>query len=218
MKQNYYVNKKQEASSIYDIWERGENYGDSVTPSTWSSAYRLMITEILCRYLPYKNASILSLGCGNATPEGELVSRGFNVFGLDLNREALNYANKKGVNIIESDFYEFVPELKFDLIYADGFFGHLCSMDQSARNIYQRIGNFFLNLGGVVVVSNDAPRIQNKHIQKHPSVPDFYFLSPQYLMNEAKISGFDNIEANIFFYKRPISGTCPRTIVVSKLL
>ena len=218
MKQNYYVNNKQDASSIYDIWERGENHGDSVTPSTWSSAYRLMITEILCRYLPSKTARILSLGCGNAAPEGELVSRGFNVFGLDLNREALNYANQKGVNIIEGDFYKFVPELKFDLIYADGFFGHLCNIEQNARDIYQRIGRFLLNAGGVVVVSNDAPRVQNAQIQKHPTVPDFYFMSPQYLMDEAKMSGFDNIEANTFFYQRPISGVCPRSIVVSRLL
>ncbi|SDR49323.1 class I SAM-dependent methyltransferase [Pseudovibrio sp. Tun.PSC04-5.I4] len=213
---NYYKINDKIISSIYDIWERGESYGDSVTPSTWASAYRRMMVELLCRYSSNKDANILSLGCGNATVEGELVSLGYNISGLDLNHEALGYAAQKGIATIEGDFYDFLPEVKFDIVYADGFFGHLWNVDQNARNIYQRISNFMLKPNGTIIVSNDAPRFSEKALQKHPNVPDFYFMSGHYLASEAKSVGLQNIEVNTFFYHRPVSGACPRTIVVSK--
>jgi hypothetical protein len=214
---NYYKLNEGGTKTIYDVWEQGKNHGDSVTPSTWCPAYKDMMTNLLERYTrKSEGASVISLGCGNAVIEANLVSRGFNVTGLDLNKEAISYARKKGLRVIENDFYTYEPDERYDVVYADGFFGHLYGVNDNVSSVYQHIAEKLLKREGVVIISNDAPRDTDCEVQVHPHVPDFQFLSPSYLAGQANLIGMSNIEVNTFYYFRPISGQCPRAIVISK--
>jgi len=215
---NYYHLDKKREESIYDIWEQGGHHGDSVTPSTYSEAYRRMMVALIQRYVGERGVRIISLGCGNAAVEGDLVQRGYDVTGLDMNIEAVNYAKKKKVKAICGDFYTYEPEEKFDIVYADGFFGHLYNVQNNVSSVFERITEVILKRKGVIVVSNDAPRDTLAEVQKHPHVPDFHFLAPNYLARQAKSAGLQNIEVNTFYYARPISGVCPRAILTSELV
>ncbi|MBL4898079.1 MAG: class I SAM-dependent methyltransferase [Colwellia sp.] len=210
--------KQEITGSIYDIWEQGKNHGDSVTPSTWSETYKRMMFELLQRHAGETPTRILSLGCGNATIEADLVKSGHDVTGLDMNSEAVAYAAKKGLKTVEGDFYKYEPEEKFDIVYADGFFGHLCGAQGNVSHIYKRITQKMLKPKGLIIVSNDAPRQTGKEVQKHPHVPDFHFISANYLGGQAALIGLRNVEVNTFYYSRPVSGACPRAIVSSEFV
>ncbi|MGC1497485.1 MAG: class I SAM-dependent methyltransferase [Sulfitobacter sp.] len=215
---NYYHLEQENTGSIYDIWEQGQNHGDSVTPSTWSETYKRMMFELLQRHARATPARILSLGCGNAVIEAKLVEAGHDVTGLDMNSEAVAYAAKKGLNAVQGDFYKYEPEEKFDIVYADGFFGHLWGVQDNVSDIYERIAQKMLKPKGVIIVSNDAPRHTDKEVQKHPHVPDFHFVSSNYLASQAALIGLRNVEVNTFYYSRPVSGACPRAIVSSEFV
>ncbi len=214
---NYY--QIDEKSSIYDIWEQGGNHGDSVTPSTWCGDYRRMMVELILRYTGgRKDVQVLSLGCGNAVVEAELMKNDVKVTGLDINPEAVRYSKMKGVHAIEMNFFEFTPEDRYDIVYADGFFGHLYCSDNGVSNIYDCIVQKMLKPGGIIVVSNDAPRVTSDDVQEHPQVPNFSFFSPGYLADQAHRANLKSAEVNTFYYSRPVSGLCPRSVVVSKVI
>ncbi len=218
-KTNYYKPNRDDAFSIYDIWENGGNRGDSVTPSTWSSSYQHMMTMTLLRYAQYSpNPRLLSLGCGNAKIESFLIKRGIDVFGVDINSEAVAYAKQKCVPAQTIDFYQFEPpdSQKYGLIYADGFFGHLYDDNKDVLPIYRRIIEKFCAPAAFIIVSNDAPRQSGGHCEPHPMVSNFFFLAPEYLARTAEVAGLTNIEINYFYYSRPVSGRCPRAIVISQ--
>ena len=216
--ENYYHLEVTNAQSIYDVWEQGQNHGDSVTPSTWSGTYKRMMFELLQRHTRTTPARILSLGCGNAVIEAKLVDAGHDVTGLDINAEAVAYAVRKGLTGIRGDFSKYEPEEKFDIVYADGFFGHLWGIHDNVSDIYERITQKMLKPKGVIIVSNDAPRHTDQEVQEHPHVPDFHFVSSNYLASQAALIGLRNVEVNTFHYSRPISGVCPRAIVSSEFI
>ncbi|MGH9884925.1 MAG: hypothetical protein ACREBE_05330, partial [bacterium] len=63
------------ALNRYEIWERGEAVGDSVTPSIWCPEYRMhMVLKILS--LPRPHERVFSIGCGNAFVEADVQARG----------------------------------------------------------------------------------------------------------------------------------------------
>jgi len=59
---------------------------------------------------------ILSIGCGEADFEQSLVRKGYQVYGIDLNKKALKNAEKKGIISIHGDFYKQEFTEKFDFI------------------------------------------------------------------------------------------------------
>src|SRR5262245_11466294 len=77
--------------SRYEIWEKGEAFNDSVTPSTYCADYRAhMVLKIAS--LSKQQANIFSIGCGNAFVEADLVAEGFHVQAIDCNAEAVELA------------------------------------------------------------------------------------------------------------------------------
>lgn len=200
--------------SIYQIWETGGSYQDSVTPSTYCRGYREMMLERLVRTIESdRSKRILSVGCGNAFVEAELAQRGFDVYAIDINREAVELAIAKHVHSEQIDFFDLRPDDSepFDLIYADGFFGHLYNSTFGCRHVFEKARQL-LSKTGQIVISNDAPPNEDSGVQAHKSVPDFFYLSTRFLKQEGERSGFYASELTDYRYLRPLSGARTRSI------
>jgi len=201
-------------ASIYEIWEKGGSYLDSVTPSTYCLDYRnTMVGRLMGVIGSDKTRRVLSLGCGNAFVEAELVRRGLDVFAIDINREAVELALAKQVPAAEVDFFDLqlTDGRPYDVIYADGFFGHLYNAVDGCKHVLLK-ARTLLSPMGKVVISNDGPS-DNSTVQAHKSVPDFFYLSTQFLKQEGESCGFVAQELTNYGYTRPLSGPRTRSIV-----
>ncbi|PMR78720.1 class I SAM-dependent methyltransferase [Billgrantia endophytica] len=205
---------KCENKSVFQIWEEGAAYKDSITPSVHVWHYRDHILRQIIGHAT-EGKSILSLGCGNGFVEGLLVDMGYKVNAIDLHDEAVKFSREKGVNAVVRNFYDLGrSDIKgVGCIYADGFIGHL-------YNEKKKISPFLDHLEYVIgdkdiycVLSNDAPLDLTLEVQRHEAVPDFWYISIEYLTDVLKKRGFEAISSQYYFYDRPISGTRRRMIV-----
>jgi 2-polyprenyl-3-methyl-5-hydroxy-6-metoxy-1,4-benzoquinol methylase len=100
---------------------------------------------------PADSKWVLSVGCGAAVTEGELVARGMQVVGIELNPSAAAQARSRGVTVIEGDAVALGAALErytFDcLIYAD-VLEHLTDPVAVMRQQVPR-----LRPGGTVIIS-----------------------------------------------------------------
>jgi hypothetical protein len=224
MKQNlqslldYYETPRAEGDTIYAIWERGEAFNDSVTPSTYVPEYR---SHVLLKFLSLTSEGdrIFSFGCGNAAVEGALVGQGRKVSAIDVCPEAVAFACAKGIDASEADFFSLGPDTvaDFDAIYADGFLGHLFDSVEEIGPTLQKLKELELRPGTVLVFSNDAPPDRQASFAAHEKVADFWYLSKDYLQACLASAGFELLEAYYFPYVRPISGLRNRTICVARV-
>lgn len=213
----FYLNAIDGAQSIFHVWEGGGAKGDSVTPSTYSAAYRQWIVDRLRELFP-ENAppALLSLGCGNAAVEAELVADGYTVLGVDALQEAVTLARRKGVDAVCADVLAWTPPAgPWPVIYADGLLGHLYDPDTGVRLALERFRSWLPPDGGTLVISNDGPHT-DVEVESHSEVPDFTWLSCDYLHRQAKESGFQDVSSCLFTYHRPISGPRDRVIVTAR--
>lgn len=173
----------------------------------------MMVERLLRSIDSNPEKRILSLGCGNAFVEAELIRQGFDVFAIDINSEAVELALAKNVPAKQIDFFDFqAPSAKpYDLIYADGFFGHLYSISSGCEHVLRKVHSL-LSKRGKIVISNDGPS-DNTLVQAHKSVPNFFYLSTQFLKQQGEICGFTASEMDNYEYNRPLSGPRKRTIV-----
>jgi len=204
--------------SVYGIWERGGAYNDSVTPSTYCSQYRAHITETIKSLIPTGKV-VFSVGCGNGFVEGDLVKDGFAVRAIDCNSEAVELSRKKGVDAREVDFFALEPNSlgDVDLVYADGFIGHLFRMDSGLARVFEKLQSLKLRSGTWVVLSNDAPRDPLALFAPHEKLADFWFISRSYLESQLQRAGFSNTKSHYFSYERPLSGLRDRTICLAQI-
>src|SRR5258708_37876596 len=103
---DYYCTQRptgQASETIFKIWERGEAFNDSITPSTYVPEYRSHIV-LKVQGLTAETSTILSLGCGNGFVEGDLVANGRKGQAFDCLEEAVELTKAKGVDA-------FVPDL-----------------------------------------------------------------------------------------------------------
>lgn len=201
--------------SIYAIWEKGGAFNDSITPSTYVPEYRShMVLKLLS--LTYGGASIFSLGCGNGFVEGDLAGLGRRVRAIDLNEEAVKLTRDKGVDAFTAEFYSLLPEDlgEADLIYADGFLGHLFDPEEETGPALTKLKSLNPKAGSHLVFSNDAPHDRAAAFAPHDRVADFWFISKDYLRERLEDFGFESAETYYFPYLRPISGMRNRTICI----
>ena len=204
-----------QARTIYQIWETGEAFNDSVTPSTYSAEYQSHIRLKLER-LTGPGDRILSVGCGNAVVEGQLVGTGRHVSGIDCNAEAVEFASRKGVHARQADFLE-LPQgalAAFDLIYADGVVGHMCDAAEGLGRFLAALRRAGMKSGARLVISNDAPRSPQAHLEPHGSVDGFWLVSHRHLTEQLGAAGLRGLESYTFPYARPKSGLRDRSICV----
>ncbi|GAA3776617.1 hypothetical protein GCM10022225_75710 [Plantactinospora mayteni] len=212
----FYMRELGDRESIFDVWERGEAYGDSVTPATWSPEYRRWIGQILVEALDGDPAGLLSLGSGNAAVEADLVAAGHRVLAVDALPRAVELATAKGVPAVCADLTRWVPEDDFAAVYLDGVLGHLHASDAVAP-VLARVHDWLDRTGqpGTLVVSNDSPASGTATCPA-PGVNGFHWLSLDYLVDAAYAAGFASVTGLTYRYHRPISGERTRSVAVAR--
>lgn len=204
--------------SRYEIWERGEALEDSVTPSSYCSAYREhMAAKITGISKP--SGSVFSIGCGNAFVEATLVANGLSVKAIDCNDEAVKFAVAKGVDAFVMDYYILPPGYfsSFDIIYADGLIGHLFRPDFGLDRFFETLKTLQPTPGTLIVLSNDAPLQNGLNVARNMAVNDFWLLSTDYINETFKRFGYDLCESYLYPYRRPISGPRNRSICIASV-
>lgn len=204
--------------SIYEIWEKGGAYADSITPSIYSPEYRSHIAEKLLS-LTQQGSTVFSIGCGNGFVEAELVRRERKVCAIDCNEEAVQLTAAKGVQVSQADFFDLLPAAmsEVDLVYADGLLGHLFQPVSGLTAFMRKLRALGPRRGTWVAFSNDAPRDPEVEFCPHERVQDFWFLSKSYLSTVVSEAGFRVSECYYFPYMRPLSGLRNRTICLAQL-
>jgi SAM-dependent methyltransferase len=204
--------------TIYSIWERGDAFNDSVTPSTYSNEYRShMVLKLLSLSQPREH--VFSIGCGNGFVEGGVTSAGRHVQAIDCHEEAVRLTGSKGVDAFTADFFE-LPEdhlSTFSVVYADGLLGHMFHRDEGLDPFFEQLARLRPRAGTWLVFSNDAPIQEGVETAAHPSVSGFWYLSKSYLAGVLARFGYENFESYYFPYVRPISGLRNRTICVARV-
>lgn len=203
--------------SIYQIWEKGEAYNDSITPATYCMEYQSHI-QLKIERLTTKDACIFSIGCGNAAIESLLLQGGRRVAAIDCNREAVELAISKGVAATGGDFLR-MPEgglSSYDLVYADGLVGHLCSADSGLTPFLDGLKRARLRKHAKLLISNDGPRARGVALEPHGSVDGFWLVSHDHLAERLRSIGFKILEQYTFPYGRPQSGLRDRSICIAE--
>lgn len=204
--------------SIYEIWESGGAFDDSVTPSTYCPEYRShMVLKILS--LPGDRRSVFSIGCGNGFVEADLHGNGLHVQAIDCNAKAVELTASKGVEAFTSDYYSLPPGhlSSFDTVYADGLLGHLYRADAGLDAFFEALAALRPRSGGWLVFSNDAPPQAGVEVAPHGRVSDFWLISRSFLTSTLARFGFDPWESYHFPYLRPVSGLRNRTICIARV-
>ncbi|MGI5170972.1 hypothetical protein ACQEU3_42140 [Spirillospora sp. CA-253888] len=218
LREFYTTPRTGESETIYTIWERGDAFNDSVTPSTYVPEYR---SHILLKFLSLTEPGhrVFSLGCGNAAVEAALVSQGREVTAIDVLGEAVALARGKGVDATTTDFFALTPaDLDgYTAVYADGFLGHLFDAEEEIGPTLRKLTELNLDRGTLLVFSNDAPPDPRARYAAHEHVADFWYLSKDYLAHRLAAAGFDPVESYYFPYVRPISGLRNRTICIARV-
>ncbi len=218
---DYYCSPRsvgQADASIYDIWENGGAFNDSITPSTYVPEYRSHIVLKLLSLTP-DGANIFSIGCGNGFVEADLVQRGRAVRAVDCNAEAVELTRRKGVDAFMADFFALQPSdvAGIDAAYADGLIGHLFDAEEEIWPALSKLASLDLRSGAFVVLSNDSPRDQGASYAPHERMENFWFVSRDYLRDSLSVFGFESVESYYFPYLRPLSGMRNRTICVARV-
>lgn len=216
-KDNYYSKPREEGVNIYEIWEEGKAYQDSITPSIYHSQYRsFIINKIKSLVDRNDNGRILSVGSGNAFVEKDLHFSGYSILASDPNPDAMKLAQQKGVPFVLADVNRWEPsEKNLALIYCDGVMGHLYEPELGFQTLLSRLRQWLLPNSGQILISNDAAVIDTP-VHPHPKVQGFYWFSPKYLCSELSKAGFNEVKSSIFVYARPLTGNKQRVIVQAK--
>ena len=217
--QDYYCSPRPYGAgskSIYEIWESGEAFNDSITPSTHIPEYRAHIGDTILA-LTAEGSLVFSLGCGNGFVEGDLVRSGRRVRAIDCNDEAVRLTRSKGVDTFAADYFTLSPAdvAGTDLLYADGLLGHLFDAERRLARAFSKLADLSLRRGAYLVFSNDSPLDPEAAYSPHDRVKDFWFISKNYLARSLTSYGFAVQESYYFHYLRPVSGPRNRTICIA---
>lgn len=215
MLQNYYRSTPDRGGkSIYELWEDRVPLGDSITPSGFCSEYVSHILALITDNLE-RGSRIVSLGSGNGFVESVLSDVGYELLCIDRNEEAVAITSRKGLPSLCADFYDLPAGVLRDtaMIYADGFFGHLYEETGGGlKRAVDHIGAMRPEGGTKILVSNDAPLKPGLDVEPHASVPDFWYLTPEFISAQFDRIGFESSHVGTFDYERPLSGIRTRAI------
>ncbi|MDT0268498.1 class I SAM-dependent methyltransferase [Streptomyces sp. DSM 44915] len=211
---SFYTAEDDTRSNLFEIWEAGGSRGDSVTPATYSEAYRGWMTEKLHAAVVATGGGLLSLGCGNATVEAEVAGRGARVLAVDALPEAVALARRKGLDTLQADIHTWTPPELWSVIYLDGVLGHLHDPDHGLTPVLRRLRSW-LTPDGVLIASNDAPN-NGAPAQPAPGVHGFHWLATGYLREETLRAGFAAAHTEEFRYRRPLSGERVRAVLTAQ--
>lgn len=214
---DYYVTPRSGGKSVYELWEDGKSFGDSVTPSTSSSFYQAHVSNLLQSLAGQYYAPVLvSVGSGNAVVEARVKGVFQKVLALDVNQAACSIAIKKGLVAVHADVRNWQPPTPVHIIYADGVMGHLVDEADGLRPVLVRMRSWLAPVSGILLFMNDISR-SSDFLEKHPTVKNFYWFSTQYLRSELERSGFSIKHLEVVSYTRPLTGRKDRAVALAVL-
>ncbi|MFI9203167.1 class I SAM-dependent DNA methyltransferase [Streptomyces sp. NPDC053048] len=208
----FYSGHDDEEKTLFQLWEQGGARGDSVTPSTYSAPYRGWMRDRILEALRRNGTGgLVSLGCGNAVIEEEIAALGHEVLAVDLLPEAVACARNKGLRAVQADISAWTPpEGGWTVVYMDGVLPHLYDPGRDSLPVLAHIRSW---LGeGTLIASNDGTR-DGSPVERVPNIPDFHWLSPEYMREEARSAGFVRVSSTTFTYERPLSGPRRRSVL-----
>ncbi len=132
-----------------------KNYFELEKNNWWFKARRNIIFSQLDKYIKSKpqEAMVFDLGCGSGFLVGELQKRGFQAYGSDISREAIEYGKNRGIEnlkVREGDGVNF-PDNYFDLVLALDVLEHI-ENDSKAIGELNRV----LRPGGMAIITVPA--------------------------------------------------------------
>ena len=105
--------------------------------------------------VPVGTRTVLSVGCASGRTEAELVKKGMDVYGIELDSSSVEIARSRGINVIEGDAENVHPaqfEVEFDfMIFADvlehlkhpeGVLGKYFNLLKPGGGVYICVPNF----------------------------------------------------------------------------
>ena len=127
-----------------------------------------------------KGTRILDIGCGNGANVAEYLKFGAECYGIDINYQAVEAANKKGVKAYYGDLFDQKFENNyFDVIILDNVFEHLQEPKKTISKIYQ-----LLKTGGKIIITvpnyNSLSRIIFNRFWMGYEIPRHMFIYSPY--------------------------------------
>ncbi|WP_432925474.1 class I SAM-dependent methyltransferase [Microbispora sp. CA-135349] len=216
--EDFYLRRDPAGGTVFDVWERGEAVGDSITPSTYDNGYRAWMGFLLHSQLGRPGEhTLISVGCGNAMIESELVRRGHGVTAVDVLPQAVSLAQAKGVPAVCADVMTWTPSAPGPLIvYADGLLGHLYSTENHSLPILDVIHRWLAERpGSALIISNDESH-DELPVEPARGVPGFHWFSAGYLQEQCGRAGFTDVDHIRYTYQRPLSGPRHRVVLMAR--
>lgn len=179
-----------------DAWNSKINFSSSAETKSlpWDiKTYDVNLKNVL-NFLNLDKGNLFEIGCGSGYDTNYLIHRGFNVTAIDIAENAINIAkevNKKlNVELKVADFFSFVTEKKYDVVYDRGFLhNHLDKIYEIFQKIY-----FMLSDNGYYIFITGNP---NQHETK-TARPPIVFLSQ---VEESSFSWFKIVLAQEIIFK-----------------
>jgi 2-polyprenyl-3-methyl-5-hydroxy-6-metoxy-1,4-benzoquinol methylase len=127
------------------------NVKSSLKTDIYGILYYLFTKFNRSRIIPFSKGLLLDIGCGSGEFLSSQKGLGWNVRGIDFNKEAVKVAKKHGLNVIfaQYDIHKF-PTNNFDVITASFLFEHLTTPLSFLKKTH-----FELKKGGLIVI--DTP-------------------------------------------------------------
>ena len=145
---------------------------------------------------PYKkNGNILNIGCSYGGFLYQLRNLGWNVQGIELNKEAADYGVEKyNLDIKNQSIEEFQPDIQFDIIYLQMVLEHVKSPKVILEKCYS-----LLKSDGVLVISvpdfsGIEVQIYKKYAYTLHAPFHLYQFTPRTIKNYLKAGHFKNIK------------------------
>jgi SAM-dependent methyltransferase len=124
------------------VWD--QFYVQGTVP--WQSVGVSSTTRQLLSYA--SGSALLEVGCGSGKDLETLISMGFDCLGLDASIAAIRLARGPlGTRVVNADFFEWLPDSLFDVVYDKGFFHGLAGVKR--RKIFIRRVAAALRPGGL---------------------------------------------------------------------
>ncbi len=107
-----------------------------------------------------KNLRILDAGCGDGSVSEKLIKLGFEVWGIDKNKEALKEAEKRGVKVFEGDLEKnlsFQDEF-FDAVWCSNVIEHIFHTE----NFLKECQRVLKEKGVLIITANNINSLTNR--------------------------------------------------------
>ena len=145
-------------------------------------------------------SKILEIGCGLGGIISYFHDKGYDVKGIDLKEQDINFAKSKGLNVEKNTLENFKKDQKFDLIILMRSLEHIhepVSFIKLARSKLNEDGVLFISVPSLDSMFQTAD-INKMSIQSQLHFAHIYFFSKKSLKNLMSICGFRNLHMNHF--------------------